>query len=156
MKHALLVVGIGALAFAPNTGRASLLCQKRSGAVFVRDACKRKEKPLALAELGAVGPKGDKGEPGNAGAQGPAGVLNAFGTYAVISGPSDDPSLPGLPSRRTLAQLDLPAGSFVIEAVGELLGTIQTSTWFVSSAPWRLAARDASSSSTVPPERAAW
>ena len=31
---------------------------------MVRDACKKKETPLDLAQFGVVGPKGDKGDPG--------------------------------------------------------------------------------------------
>jgi hypothetical protein len=55
MRKAVLVVGGGALLFAPAApGWSSVLCQKRSGAVFVRDGCKKKEKPLDL-HAGGVG-----------------------------------------------------------------------------------------------------
>lgn len=50
---------------------AAVLCQKRSGVIAVREACKKKETPLDLAQFGAVGPTGAEG-PG-----GPAG-LNAW------------------------------------------------------------------------------
>jgi hypothetical protein len=40
------------------------LCRTRRGAVFLRDACKRKEAPLQLLGLGAAGPKGDPGPRG--------------------------------------------------------------------------------------------
>jgi len=43
---------------------AEVLCQKRSGVVVVRTACKKKEVALDLAQFGAVGPKGDPGDTG--------------------------------------------------------------------------------------------
>lgn len=45
---------------------AAVICQRRSGALVVRAACKRKETALNLADFGAVGPPG---------VQGPAGSL---------------------------------------------------------------------------------
>jgi hypothetical protein len=36
---------------------AAVLCQKKSGAVFVRSACKKKEMALDVSGLGLVGPK---------------------------------------------------------------------------------------------------
>ena len=50
----------------------AVFCQKKSGAVFIRDACKKKETQVNLGALGAVGPKGDKGDQGNPGAPGSA------------------------------------------------------------------------------------
>jgi hypothetical protein len=41
------------------------LCKTRKGAVFVHDACKRKEVALDPAAIGAAGPKGDPGPPGS-------------------------------------------------------------------------------------------
>ena len=43
---------------------AAVFCQKKSGAVFLRNACLKKETQFDLAAFGAVGPKGDKGDPG--------------------------------------------------------------------------------------------
>ena len=40
-----------------GSASAAVLCQKRSGAVVVRDACKKKETPLDLSQFGAAGPK---------------------------------------------------------------------------------------------------
>ena len=54
----------------------AVLCQKKSGVVVVRAACKKKETALDLAQFGAVGPKGDPGEPGPPGAD---GQLRIFG-----------------------------------------------------------------------------
>jgi hypothetical protein len=48
---------------------AAVLCQKKSGAVFVREACRKKEKLLdapALAALGLQGPMGLQGSAGTA------------------------------------------------------------------------------------------
>lgn len=43
---------------------AAVLCQRRSGAIVVRPACRKKEVPVDLVALGIVGPKGDTGAPG--------------------------------------------------------------------------------------------
>ncbi len=48
----------------PATSQARVLCEKRSGVVVVREACKRKEQPLDIAQFGAVGPQGEPGPPG--------------------------------------------------------------------------------------------
>lgn len=50
----------------------ALLCQKPSGALFARDACKKKETTVDPAALGLIGPKGDAGAPGAPGAPGEA------------------------------------------------------------------------------------
>jgi hypothetical protein len=64
---------------------AAVICRKPSGAMFVRDACKKKETLVDLSAFGAVGPKGDPGDPGT-----PAtalwAVVNADGTLARGSG----------------------------------------------------------------------
>lgn len=59
-----LVVGIVVAGAA--SGEAAVICKRRSGALVVRDACKKKETQLDLAEFGALGPKGDPGPPGSA------------------------------------------------------------------------------------------
>jgi hypothetical protein len=56
-----MVTAAGFLAVAAD---AAVLCQKRSGAVFARAACRKKEKALDLSQFGALGPKGDKGDAG--------------------------------------------------------------------------------------------
>jgi len=45
---------------------AAVLCQRHSGALFVRPACKKKETPVDPAAVGLSGPKGDTGAPGEA------------------------------------------------------------------------------------------
>ncbi len=37
---------------------AAVLCQKRSGAIFARTACKKKETLLSISQFGAIGPAG--------------------------------------------------------------------------------------------------
>ncbi len=49
------------------SAEAAILCEKKSGAVFIRTACKNKEMQVDLAAFGAVGPKGDKGDTGSPG-----------------------------------------------------------------------------------------
>jgi hypothetical protein len=75
MKRTLCAVGIAALCltWAVPT-RALVLCSKKSGVVVLRTACKKKEKPLDIAQFGVVGPKGDKGDPGSKGDPGAPGV----------------------------------------------------------------------------------
>ncbi|GEM_PF-2361262 len=46
---------------------AAVLCEKKSGAVYVRTACKKKEVAVDAAALGLQGPKGDTGSPGGPG-----------------------------------------------------------------------------------------
>ena len=53
----------------------ALLCQKKSGAVFVRDACKKKETTLDATGLGLKGDKGDPGDPAQSGSR----------AYALVS-----------------------------------------------------------------------
>lgn len=70
------VVMVGGFATA-GLADAAVLCKRRSGAVVVRDACKKKETALDLAEFGAVGPQG---LPGPTGPTGPAGTARAYAT----------------------------------------------------------------------------
>ena len=77
MERTLCAVGLGALCLMWATpGRAVVLCAKKSGVVVIRAACKKKETPLDLAQLGAVGPKGDPGPQGNPGPKGDPGSLS--------------------------------------------------------------------------------
>jgi hypothetical protein len=39
---------------------AAVLCKKPTGVIAVRQACKKKEAPVDLAEFGAVGPPGSE------------------------------------------------------------------------------------------------
>lgn len=75
------MVGMVALTIA-MPANAAVICQKKSGAMFVREACKKKETAVDLAQLGAVGPTGPTGPTGPAGADATAlwAVVKADGT----------------------------------------------------------------------------
>ncbi len=70
----------------------AVLCQKRSGVVVVREVCKKKERPLDLAQFGAVGPKGDTGDPG------PAGSVEGAPAGGDLSGTFPAPSIAAAPT----------------------------------------------------------
>jgi hypothetical protein len=63
MRRLLVLVMAMTLAGA-SAAPGALLCQKPSGALFAREACKKKETAVDPAALGLVGPKGDAGTPG--------------------------------------------------------------------------------------------
>ena len=63
------------------------LCKAKSGALFVRDACKRKEIAVDAATIGAVGPRGDIGPKGDKGDAGSAGGPGVSGYEIVHTGP---------------------------------------------------------------------
>jgi hypothetical protein len=78
---ALLVASIGT-----SPARADVMCQKPTGAVFVRStACKGKEKALDLASFGMVGPKGDQGDAGTPGTPGAPGAPGTARARAVVA-----------------------------------------------------------------------
>lgn len=67
-----LLVGLLSALFFTSTARAALvLCQKKSGAVFVRSTCKKKETRLDPVALGLQGPPGNTGAKGDPGPPGP-------------------------------------------------------------------------------------
>ena len=61
---------------APAMGE--VLCAKKSGALSVRTACKKKETLVDPVSLGLQGPKGDKGDAGAAGTNGSNGSALAY------------------------------------------------------------------------------
>ena len=82
------------LALAATAADALVLYQKRKGSVFVRDACRKKGRPVDVASLGPLGPEGT---PGTAGGTGPAGdhplkLVDTFGTElgAILALLSDE------------------------------------------------------------------
>jgi hypothetical protein len=100
--------------------RAAVICEKKSGALIIRTACRKKETQLNLADFGAVGPKGDigpKGDKGDPGAVGPSNALSGF-----KNGPVAVPS--GLAS---IAALSIPTpGTYVMVAKVELFDNVNT------------------------------
>jgi len=84
-KWGVAFAALVAFAFATvGAGHAAVLCEKPSGAVFVRTACKKKEVPLDPGGLGLVGPKGDPGMPGPSG----VGPMTTCPPDAVLVGPT--------------------------------------------------------------------
>jgi hypothetical protein len=76
-------VALVGMATAPGAN-AAVLCQKKSGAVFVRDpACKPKETVVTAASIGAVGPQGIQGLQGTQGIQGIQGIQGQPGASAL-------------------------------------------------------------------------
>ena len=67
------VVAALLLAMAGNC-MAAVVCKKRSGVLVVRDACKRRETQVSMADFGALGPRGPVGADGPQGPQGVAGT----------------------------------------------------------------------------------
>jgi hypothetical protein len=76
----------------------AVLCQKPSGVVVVRTACKKKETPLDLAQFGAVGPKGDPGGPG------PAGPIEGTPAGGDLSGSYPAPTIAAAPIPNVVAE----------------------------------------------------
>lgn len=78
----LVVVAAGLLVVTPSPTPSAVLCAGKRGAVFLRDACRRKETALSLDptsqrpqnDRGPAGETGPAGPPGAPGATGPAGV----------------------------------------------------------------------------------
>lgn len=63
-----VVLGAGVIVLAAAVGvQPAALCQKKSGALFARAACKKKEAPVDPVALGLQGPKGDTGDRGEPG-----------------------------------------------------------------------------------------
>ena len=77
----LALAGVVAVVWA-STAHAATLCQKKSGVIVARDACKKKEAQLSLSSLGLAtsGPPGPAGPTGAIGPMGPAGEAGASGT----------------------------------------------------------------------------
>ncbi len=62
---------------------AAVLCAPRSGAVSVREACKKNETQLDPVALGLQGPRGPKGNTGDPGPQGPMGLQGDRGLQGM-------------------------------------------------------------------------
>ena len=66
-----IILALVTLLNASTLADAAVLCVSKKGAVFLRDACRKKERAIDPVALGLKGPKGDKGDPGE---PGPAGT----------------------------------------------------------------------------------
>jgi uncharacterized membrane protein len=79
------LVILGSISVVPPA-RGAVICQKRSGVVVSRLACRPRETALDLAQLGALGPKGDKGDPGDTGNAGTPGPRRSCAPDSVLVG----------------------------------------------------------------------
>ena len=74
-----IAIAASALALVASRGDAAV-CVKKSGVVVARDACKKKESPMDLAQfVGAQGPAGANGATGSPGSTGATGAPGAKG-----------------------------------------------------------------------------
>jgi hypothetical protein len=64
VRRAVLAVGLAVVVGGTAPSHADVLCTTRSGALRVRSACKRREKPVDITTLGPVGAPGAPGDPG--------------------------------------------------------------------------------------------
>jgi hypothetical protein len=102
----LMAAMIAATMAAEGTAGAVVLCKKKNGAAFVRDACKKKETQVPAAELGLVGPPGANGTNGTNGAPGAVGPSHTYQTVGT--------DVPFTTSSVTVATLSLPAGKYLV------------------------------------------
>jgi len=72
-----------ALSLVASSADAVVLCQRPSGTVTVRDACKKRETQIDLTLLGLRATQGSKGEPGEQGPQGEPGPQGPAGEQGV-------------------------------------------------------------------------
>jgi hypothetical protein len=96
---ALCVLGIPLVLGVPDA--AAILCLKKSGQILYRSlVCKRRERMLTAAEIGAEGPSGAPGDPGGRQPAPPAvlnGAAQRIGTWvdgqAIVASPIDGRAL---------------------------------------------------------------
>ena len=140
-----LAVGSIAVAAIPDGGVIHGCYDKASGLLRVTDAdtkkpkeCTTSEAALDWTQQGPQGPQGPIGPQGPAGPDGPAGPTGATGATGPqgpqgVPGPAGaatlpsvyrdksafDIALPEFPARLKVASLSLPAGTYLVSAVGE-------------------------------------
>ena len=84
-----IAIAASALALVASSANAAV-CVKKSGVVVARDACKKKESPLDLAQfVGAQGPAGAGGATGGTGSPGAPGAPGAPGEQGAKGDPGD-------------------------------------------------------------------
>jgi Collagen triple helix repeat (20 copies) len=85
-----IAIAAGALVLVAGRADAAALCVKKSGAVVVRDVCKKKEGAIDPAQfVGAQGPSGANGAQGAAGRDGAQGAAGAPGERGEKGDPGD-------------------------------------------------------------------
>lgn len=121
---------VGVLLVVAMPVHAAVICQKRNGAMFVREACKKKETAVDLAAFGAVGPAGPAGAPGVAGADATAlwAVVNADGTLARGSGVVSSAKLAAIFIASAVAPLAVGDGSYEVIFDRDVTGCAYTAT----------------------------
>src|SRR5436309_316983 len=77
MKRMGWLLAVGVVLTAMGTADAAVLCTKKTGAVVIRDACKKKERAMNLADFGASGPQGAPGATGPGAPCGPEAPKSA-------------------------------------------------------------------------------
>ena len=104
-----ILVGV-LITLTATPGVAAVLCQKRSGALSVRETCKKRETPVDPAALGIVGPKGDAG---------PAGAARAFAGSQVSADGTLAAPCAGRPSKNVVSiiapDIDSATTCFVLD-----------------------------------------
>jgi len=115
-------VAVGVLVVvAPTAGNAVVFCEKKSGAVLVRDACKAKETQMDLSLFGAMGASGAPGAPG---ATGP-GVFVVDANGAMVGALVDELNVFLAPlSSRVVRQLGMDAVSLPVDPAAGFIETL--------------------------------
>jgi hypothetical protein len=90
LRHSVIamVAGMAAVGATALPARALVVCKKKSGAIFLRDACKKKETVVDPASFGATGPQGPPGQQGPQGPPGSAGQATAIDFRVPVDTPS--------------------------------------------------------------------
>ena len=128
----LAIVGalaVGGIAYAniPDTGGVIHGCyNKIQGSLRVIDTdkaqtCTNGETPLNWSQTGPQGPQGIQGQQGPQGIQGIQGIQGPSGASHAYSDTHDMALTPISPSSKTITQLTLPAGNYVVWATGSVV-----------------------------------
>jgi hypothetical protein len=85
-----------------STAEAALLCRTRSGKLFVREACKRRDVPVDLAASGPLGARGATGPTGPAG----FGAVLKDANDALVGAIIDEPAIFPMPGTRVVRTVE--------------------------------------------------
>jgi hypothetical protein len=111
-----------------STAEAGLLCKTRSGKLFVREACKRRDVPVDLAASGPLGANGAAGATGATGSAG-FGAVMKDANGALVGVIMDEPAIFPVPGTRVVRTLD---GQVVSLGVDPATGFPDTPIAFVA------------------------